>query len=75
MADNTVPIVIGSALSGVVVTLLLSKFIFYPRDVPQTYTGGPRVKPFGDYGSIVTWFKVLMYFLPYALFLFGVIYD
>ena len=73
--DSTALIAIGSLVTGALISFLASKFIFYPKIVPQTYTGGPRKIPFKDFGSIVTWFKVLMYFLPYALFLFGVIYD
>jgi hypothetical protein len=75
MADNTVPIVIGSIASGAVGALLLSRYVFYPKAVPPAYSPGSRGIDFGQYTSLITWFKVLGYFLPYGLFLFGVIYD
>lgn len=72
---NTALTVGISLVAGASIALGLSKFIFYPKAVPQQYTAGPRGIPFGQFTSLFTWFKVLWYFLPYALFLFGVIYD
>jgi len=45
------------------------------RNSPVAYQAGPRLYGVFDYFSIINWFKVLYYFLPYGLFLFGVIYD
>jgi hypothetical protein len=62
-------IVIGALATGALIMFGILK----GRD--RFYTSGPYVEKAYDYFSLVNWFKVLYYFLPYALFLFGVVYD
>lgn len=66
---------VGIAFGASAVTLLIAGGIYYGTRVPFTYESGPRTSGFLDSFSLVNWFKVLYYFLPYGLFLFGVIYD
>jgi len=68
-------VAVGISLGSVAVTLLIVGGIYYVKGVPVTYEGGPRLTGFFETFSLVNWFKILYYFLPYGLFLFGVIYD
>lgn len=66
--------VAGIAIGASVGTLILSALISYAKS-PRAYQAGPRLFAFGEYFTFINWFKVLYYFLPYGLFLFGIIYD
>lgn len=61
MDPTTTGIIIGAAVT-IVVSIIAGRF------------GKPIASAVGATG-IGNWFKVLYYFLPYSLFLFGVIYD
>lgn len=67
--------VIGITVGAIAATVLVMNLI-YMKQVKPLYPEGPR-EPGGflQYFSIINWFKVLYYFLPYSLFLFGIIYD
>jgi len=71
MDTSTIAIIssVGSAVVAVIATLI------YVGMRPKAYPAGPFVEKALDYLSIVNWFKILYYFLPYGLFLFGIIYD
>lgn len=65
-------------LTGIIVGIILAFLAgmgFSYGKSPVTYESGPRVYGVLEYFSIINWFRVLYYFLPYALFLFGIIYD
>lgn len=66
---------VGIAIGASTVTLLVTGAVYYYTKVPNLYSPGPRVAKVGETFSLVNWFKVLYYFLPYGLFLFGIIYD
>lgn len=66
---------VGIAIGASAVTLLVTGAVYYYTKVPNLYPAGPRVAEIGETFSLVNWFKVLYYFLPYGLFLFGIIYD
>lgn len=66
---------VGIAFGASAVTLLITGALYYKKNVPALYPSGPRLTTFPETFSLVNWFKVLYYFLPYGLFLFGVIYD
>lgn len=66
---------VGIAFGASAVTLLIAGGIYYKKNIPALYPAGPPTQTFGETFSLVNWFKVLYYFLPYGLFLFGVIYD
>jgi hypothetical protein len=76
MADSigTGGIVVTSIAVTAAVTALIMNII-YKKEVKPIYEEGKRPILFSDYFSILNWFRILYYFLPYALFLFGVIYD
>lgn len=42
---------------------------------PRFYPAGQPIDNALDYLTFLNWFKVLYYFIPYGLFLFGIIYD
>jgi hypothetical protein len=62
---------VGSAALAVVLAALgnVIRFGYSPA-----YGPGPATKSVFDV-NIVNWFRVLYYFVPYGLFLFGIIYD
>ena len=60
---------LGSSAVAIVATLIAL------GTRPRAYQAGEYLDKATDYLTIGNWFKVLYYFLPYALFLFGVIYD
>jgi hypothetical protein len=66
------------ALIGIGVTLgvavLLQFFKVLTVGFLPAYSEGATTKTVFDF-SFINWFKILYYFLPYGLFLFGVIYD
>jgi hypothetical protein len=65
---------VGISLGSVVVTLLISGVIAKLSPYRPEYSQGPLAGSIFDL-SFINWFNVLYYFLPYGLFLFGVIYD
>lgn len=73
MADN-IGVGIGIAAGASAVTALIMSVI-YKQQVKPLFKEGDRPVGFLEFFSIINWFKILYYFLPYALFLFGVIYD
>jgi hypothetical protein len=76
MSDSISPgAAVGIAFGASAFTLLLTGGLYYKNYVPKVYTGGPSTSTFIQTFSLINWFKILYYFLPYALFLFGVIYD
>lgn len=66
--------IIGIAVGASALTALVMSLV-YGAQVKPLFSAGPRPVGFLEYFSIVNWFKILYYFLPYALFLFGVVYD
>lgn len=72
MVDTTsVLIGVGSTV-GLIALASFLKIIFVGYS--PAFQAGPPTKNVFDF-SFVNWFRVLYYFLPYGLFLFGVIYD
>lgn len=69
MDATYVGISVAAGLLGALTTL---GFIF---GRPRLYPAGPYVQSVTEYITIINWFRVLYYFLPYGLFLFGIIYD
>ena len=60
---------VGSAIVAIVGTLVYIGFR------PRAFEAGPYAQTVTERLPILNWFIVLYYFLPYGLFLFGVIYD
>jgi hypothetical protein len=67
--------VVGIALGSSIGTLLLAVFFTRLLKLPVAYPAGAPTITLMEKFSILNWFRVLYYFLPYALFLFGIIYD
>lgn len=71
--DATTGAVIGIfSTIGVVILAVLAKFVYVGFN--PAYPAGPTTETIFKF-SLINWFRVLYYFLPYGLFLFGTIYD
>jgi hypothetical protein len=65
--------IVGASLGSAAVAIVATLIALGKR--PRLYEAGPYTTSATDYLTIGNWFRVLYYFLPYGLFLFGVIYD
>jgi hypothetical protein len=65
---------VGISIGSVAVTLLIMTFLGRISPYKPAFPAGPTTGSLFDI-SFLNWFRVLYYFLPYGLFLFGVIYD
>ncbi len=62
-----------TATVSTILSILATLLVIYAR--PRTYEAGDFKEGADTYFSMINWFKVLYYFLPYGLFLFGIVFD
>lgn len=71
--DATTGALIGvSATLGVLILLSVLRIVYL--GFGPAYEAGPMTKNIFNF-NLLNWFRILYYFLPYGLFLFGIIYD
>jgi hypothetical protein len=75
MVDISPGAAAGIGIGAGVGTVILLAFLGGVFKIPTAYAEGAPLYETSQYFSLINWFRILYYFLPYGLFLFGVIYD
>lgn len=75
MADISPGAAAGIGVTVGVATVVLIGGLIVGLKIPTAYAEGKPLFEATQYFSLINWFRIMYYFLPYGLFLFGVIYD